>query len=112
MRFAQPQPVSKEAAEARLSSGSTESVAETLVALAFHEPDRAWVQDKCLRFAKDEDWRIRAVAATCLGHLARIHRALDLAVVWPVLLKLQEDADVRPYANDALDDVRMFVGQP
>jgi hypothetical protein len=52
---------------------------------------------------------VRWYAAICLGHLARIHRQLDLEVVLQRLTELQTDPLVKAGADDALDDIRFFL---
>lgn len=52
---------------------------------------------------------LRLNAATCLGHLARIHKNLDLGLVLPKLLPLKGDAAIGPLVEDALQDIRFFL---
>jgi hypothetical protein len=39
---------------------------------------RLWVLERCLGFALDDVAAVRQIAVTCLGHVARINRQLDL----------------------------------
>ena len=110
MRYHDPVPLTRAEAERALASGDAEAMADTLVALAFHEPDWRWTQEHCLAFTHHGDARLRAVGATCLGHLARVHGALDLDRVGPRLLDLSRDARTAGQAGDAMDDIRMFMG--
>jgi hypothetical protein len=81
-----------------------------LVAAAFHDSDWPWIKSLCLYFAASPHGRLRLIAAVCLGHLARIHRTLDLEICLPVLMTLaDEDPAVRESAEDALDDIARFV---
>jgi hypothetical protein len=110
VRYEQPIHLTRMAAESELESGSAQRVRDALISLALNDPDWRWVQDVCLRFASDPDASIRAISATSLGHLARIHGALDLARVLPVLRKLLEAPETAGYAETALDDIGQFIG--
>jgi hypothetical protein len=89
--------------------GSASDIREALVFLAMNEKDWRWIQDKCLAFTSHDDATIRSVAATCLGHLARIHKQLDLERVLPRLEALLKDPATAGYAETALDDVNHFL---
>jgi hypothetical protein len=86
------------AAESALSGSDSAAICRALVDAALHDPDWAWVQEHCLRLLTSSDSEVRGVAATCLGHVARIHGMLDL------------DPEVRDRAEDALDDIQQFMG--
>jgi hypothetical protein len=81
-------PISREEAEAAFLSGEPESICQALVRVAFHDTHWRWVQAWCMEFARHSDCEVRGLAATCLGHLARIHRRLDLEAELPVLHEL------------------------
>lgn len=112
MIYREPQPITRGKAEASFASGDTEDIATALVDAAFHDPDWRWVQSKCLEFAGSANGTLRRISATCLGHLARIHKQLDLEMVAPLLLKLLQDSEVyvRGSADDALADIEMYIG--
>jgi len=99
--------MTREEAESAFASGDSEEIAFALVNVAFHDPDWRWVQEKCLGLAQNDIAAVRQIAVTCLGHVARIHRELDLERVLPVLNKLSRDSEV--HVEDALDDIRMFM---
>lgn len=112
LRYVHPAPLSRAEGEALLRSAEAPVVTHTPVCLAFPEPDWRWVQNACLRLTDSPDPGLRGIAATCLGHLARLHRKIDLAAVVPVLERLAADPAVSGEAEDALDDIRTFVQQP
>jgi len=52
---------------------------------------------------------VRRVAVTALGHLARIHRTLDLDRVLPVLAQISGEVEPAGTVEDAMDDIRLFI---
>jgi hypothetical protein len=52
---------------------------------------------------------MRGLAATCLGHVARIHKRLDLDLVLGALVPLKSDPVIGGYVRDALDDIKFFL---
>lgn len=91
------------------SSEQTGEICHALVAMAFHDPDWKWSQDQCLHFLSNSEPEIRGLAATCLGHLARIHRCLDQERVEQALKAHLTDALIAGQVQDALDDIRQFI---
>lgn len=109
LKYQEPHPISREEAEAAFASRDSERTAHALVNVAFHDADWRWVQERCLGFARDDVAAVRQIAVTCLGHVARIHQQLDLERVLLALDELSRDSEVQ--VEDALDDIRMFVGR-
>jgi hypothetical protein len=103
-------PISREDAETAFSSGASERICDALTRVTFNESDWRWVQEKCLHFINSSYPDVRGLAVTCLGHLARIHRKLDLKKVLPLLKNLQNDTEVSGRVEDAFDDIETFVG--
>ena len=101
--------MTRDEAEAFLMNGTEQQLCKTLVSIALHDPDWQWVQARCLHFARHQSAAVRSVAALSLGHLARIHRVLDADAVLPVLHELARTPDTRGQAEDALDDIRIFL---
>lgn len=109
MRYVEPLPITKARAEEILAGGNGDEICEAMVALAFYEADWRWTQERCLELTHHADWTLRAIAATCLGHLARIHRTLEMDRVRPRLVELMNDPQTRGYAENAADDIKMFM---
>jgi len=107
--FDNPPVISRAEAEAVFASGQPGLVSRVLVQVSLHDPDWRWVQEVCVRFTDDADLSIRGVAATCLGHLARLHRTIDVDTVLPALERLSQDPKTRGQAEDALDDIAIFL---
>lgn len=107
-----PATVSHEEAEKALILGCPKEICETLVSLALNDADWKWVQQKCIDYSSHIDPEVRGVAVTCLGHVARIHHELDVKVVVPVIQGLMQDPEVAGRAEDAWDDLLMYLTKP
>jgi hypothetical protein len=111
MRFEAPKKLTRDEATRIFASGVARDIREALVSLALSGDDLQWAQTTCLDYTWNDDPTLRAVAATCLGHSARLHGSLDLDKVMPRLEALSRDAATAGYAETAIEDVRMFVRQ-
>lgn len=92
-----------------LRSGDGTEVADALLSAACYDTDWKWVQGQCIIFSRHEDRIVRSVSATCFGHLARIHRQLDLELVLQRLVEMRSDPQVAAAAEDALADIKFFL---
>jgi hypothetical protein len=114
LQYEEVLPINRRDAEATLASGSADAIVHALLRSAYHDPDWRWVQEQCIRLSRHADPDVRGIAVLCLGHLARIHRRLDVDRALPVVHAGLADADptVAGHAEDALDDLAMFLGIP
>ncbi|MBO0827943.1 MAG: hypothetical protein J2P24_09185 [Streptosporangiales bacterium] len=73
------------------------AITKELLALAFGDPDWAWVQDQCLALIteRSSSEQCRYIAVLCLGHLVTFHHEIDYDKVLPVLTSLREDPSPR-----------------
>jgi hypothetical protein len=110
MKYHDVEPITRQEAEKNLASEDIAVMCLTLVSMAFFDPDAEWVERVCTNFLAHPAAEIRAISATCLGHLARIHRDPQLERVRSVLKELLKDPEVRPFALDALEDIDTFLG--
>ena len=112
MKYETVEPINKDQAEDLLAQGSRETICQTLVRVAMFEGDRHWAQTKCLHYASHKDSFVRGVAATCLGHLARVHKAIDEDEVMPIVRQLLRDRDpqTRAIAEDTISDFSIYLG--
>ena len=95
MKYEEVKDRGRAAAEAMLASANYEDRCRAILSLAYYDRDWRWVHTECLRLLKeDTDRYVRGLAATCLGHLARIHRKLDLEIVKPALEQLKSDPEL------------------
>jgi hypothetical protein len=108
MNYQHVQPFSRRTAEIAFASGNIKNVCEALVSVALHDCDWRWAQDTCLNFLNSESLEVRGIAATCLGHIARIHRQLDKEKVLAALRKHLNEEAMAGRIEDAMDDIGMF----
>ncbi len=107
MHYERTSIISQTEAEDIFKHGSAEEIVNALLGVTYHDEDWQWVEAHCLTFLNDPREEIRAMAATCLGHLARIHGILHFERIVPALQA--HLADTAGHAQDALDDIEMFV---
>ena len=108
-KFYNPPPLDRTEALAAFARGDKDALCDAIIAVALHDPDWRWVQAVCLKFVIHESSEVRGAAAIGLGHIARIHHQLDLALVLPILQSLNRDVEVRGRAGDALEDIETFI---
>jgi len=109
MKFRDVNPISREDGLKLIESSDPDKICDALVRLTYHDSDGEWVQNLCLRLAKHPSSDVRGAVATCFGHLARIHRRLDLGKVKNALSSMRTDDKLAGRVEDALDDIRMFA---
>lgn len=71
--------------------------------------DPGWLQNILLESLGIDDDDIHYAALLGLGHVARIHRCLDLAIVVPLVEKHLDDPKVGGTAEEALSDIEIFM---
>lgn len=106
-------PITPVEAEAIFRGDNVDTIPMALIRCTYHVFDYQWVQSWCVRLAlSSDDVSVRGIAAQCLGHLARIHGALDMTVVCPVLQRLLRDPNawVVAEAEDAIRDIAWNTG--
>lgn len=107
------EPVDRERAISALSRNDPQELVRTVLAVALHESELAWAQDYCFRLADHSHSNVRGSAILGLGHIARIHRFLDLERAEPVIKAGLKDSNesVRRHARSAAEDIKSFLGQ-
>jgi hypothetical protein len=101
----------KNSALQELKSNDERRIVNALLGLALNEQDWKWVQDICIKFSSHSSHSVRGIAILCFGHLARIHRELEIEKVLPIVKKALYDSNdfVKGHANNALDDIQFFL---
>lgn len=111
MEYREPQVITREEAAEAFKSTDVERITDALIGLTYHDPDGRWVQDRCLELLDYPDNDVGGLAATCLGHLARIHRDLDRDRGLSALEELRDDAEIGGRVRDALSDIAIYLGE-
>lgn len=110
MQYENLTPIGRADAATELASGERERIALTLIRLALYDPDRVYVENLLLYWlTKVDDSFLRGVAATGLGHVARIHKTLSGDIV-TALHALRFDSSIGGKVEDALEDLDAFKG--
>ena len=85
MRYREPEPLTVADAEPLLASGDPDVVRDALVRVVHSPLDPEWIEAQLLEATRADSSDVRATAATCLGHLARIHGRVSTKKVLPAL---------------------------
>lgn len=109
LKFKNPDQMTHNELIQKLSSRDNKEVCQGLLSMVFYEADWKWAQDQCLCFLEHSDVEISGMAATCLGHIARIHRTLDRKLVETALSKHLKDQRISGLIQDTLDDIIIFI---
>ncbi|WP_165975970.1 hypothetical protein [Actinomadura rubrisoli] len=109
MRYEEIPDLTREDLENALLRQDDEAAQNALLSLALHGHDWKWVQDQCLGLLNNPSQPLRSTAVICLGHIARIHKKLDLDRVLPALRHALNDPQTAGYAEQAIDDIELFI---
>jgi hypothetical protein len=109
MKYEEVKRMSREEADLAFHGGNPTEIVNALLSMAYYDSDWRWVQERCLEFLRFPNEVVCGTAVTCLGHLARIHRHLDLIVVLPALQELLHVPTLAGKVEDAMDDISLFV---
>jgi hypothetical protein len=109
MKFNNPQPKTQEELEQNFNSKDVNLITESLVSLSFYEKDWQWAQNICLNFLNSDNPDISGLAATALGHIARINHKLDKVKVKQALENKLNDPLIGGRVQDALDDLEIYL---
>ncbi|MCY1143342.1 hypothetical protein OWR29_35550 [Actinoplanes sp. Pm04-4] len=108
--FRNPPPAEPAAVHAALNAGDLSSALDAMVGAVLHgHGDRRELQELYLGLLDHDDPQVGALAATCLGHLARVHRSLDEERVVPALRRARKVEHLRATATHALSDIEIFL---
>ena len=88
-------PIEKAVAEKIFASNDVELICSSLVSISFYEQDWKWAQNICIEFIENKDLTFKGIAATCLGHIARVQGKLEKE---KELIKQLELISFPPYA--------------
>jgi len=79
---------------------------------AFHSiHDAEWLQKIFIKQLTVPDVEVQGAAITCLGHLARLHRRIDVdSLIGPFQRIFADQPVLRGRLNDVVDDLQVFLG--
>lgn len=109
MEYRDVLPMDRAELERLLESGNEGAIIDALLSAALYDPDWRWVQNTCFRCLDHPAKWVRWNAATGLGHVARIHKKLDLELVLPKLVGLRSDPEIGLNVEDTLSDIEWFM---
>ena len=92
-----------------IASGDEVCICDALVALAFYEANWRLAQDKRSELLSHGSPDVSGLAATCLGHIARIRHKLDKDKGLRALRGCLDDDAISGRVADALDDIELFL---
>ncbi|WP_121966848.1 hypothetical protein [Myroides sp. N17-2] len=77
-----------------------------LLEVVHSSDDWKWLQDICLKLSSDSDLDLSNLAITCIGHIARMYKKLELELIVPFLQDLKNNnSNLAGTAENALDDI-------
>jgi hypothetical protein len=111
LKYSAPREYSSDDVQSSLARGSVQEVAEMLVGITLNQSSYEFAYPVVSRCAASDDPSVRGTAILCLGHLARIHGAIDAHPMIEQVCAGLCDSDewVRGQASNAVDDISMFA---
>ncbi len=109
LSYEQPERASPGDVRTALAAEDHHAASRAMIGSALYYEDWRDVQALCLELLQHADRALAATAATCLGHLARVHGMIDLDVVLPALAQYQDEELVGPRVLDAIEDIQTYV---
>jgi len=97
--------------EQAILSDDIEALLQAVIGIALHDDDWRYAQDLCVRLSSHPNFNVRGNAVLSLGHIARVHRRLDQAMVQPIIRNALRDSHdfVRGQAECAVGDTKFFL---
>lgn len=108
-KYDKVEPIDKKESEIIFKSNDVDKICKAAVSIAFFEQDWLWAQNKFLELLLNENSDISGIAATCIGHIARIQGRIEKEKVIAILRSRISEQAICGQINDALDDIEMYV---
>lgn len=104
--------VNRRILERQLAARDKDTVISGIMVMVFNVADVPWVSTQLRRLAEHENLEVASLALTCFGHLARLHGDVGELAPEKTLLRAKAAAPspLAGAANDALDDLEIFMG--
>ncbi|WP_326550123.1 hypothetical protein [Micromonospora sp. NBC_01813] len=95
---------------AALDRGDLPAALDSMVgATLYGDGDWRELQELHLQLLAHDDDQVSALAATCLGHLARVYRQMDEGRVVAALRRARSIPHISGRAANALEDIEVFL---
>jgi hypothetical protein len=108
--FRNPPPATPAEVSASLDRDDVPGALDAMVgSVLYGNGDWRELQELCLGLLDHADHQVAALAATCLGHLARVYRQLDERRVVAALRSHRSTPHVAGTASNALDDIEVYL---
>jgi hypothetical protein len=108
-RYEKISPISRQEAEKALASNNVAEKIYALLGSTYYDPDRRWVEERCLENVVSDDEELVYTAIICFGHLARIHGKLDWKRVMPVLRKLKRHPTLKENVAEIIAEIKYYA---
>ena len=79
--------------------------------LSISQQDWHFAQDVCFKYARCPDPNVRRISITGLGHIARIHGAIDMGSVWELAGDLRHTGRDHAGIEEMFSDIMIFVAR-
>ena len=93
-----------------LLSDDVEEQIKAILTISWHD-DWRFAQDVCFKYARHTDPSVRHIAIVGLGHIARIHGAIEIGSVLALLAELSRSGRDNGSIGDMLDDIMVYVAR-
>ncbi|WBB69038.1 hypothetical protein [Micromonospora sp. WMMD812] len=108
--FHNPPPATPAGVRAALDRDDIVGALDAMVGCALYgDGDWKEAQELYLGLLDHDDQQVQALAATCLGHLARVYGRLDEDRVVAALRQARVMPHVKGTATNALEDIELFL---
>ncbi|RAZ88458.1 hypothetical protein DPM33_23295 [Mesorhizobium hawassense] len=93
-----------------LLSGETGEQIRAILTISWHD-DWRFAQDVCFKYARHTDYSVRNIAIVGIGHIARIHGAIEIGSVLALLADLRHLGHHHGSVEDMLSDIMVYVAR-
>ncbi|CAN7699631.1 hypothetical protein [Mesorhizobium sp. LjNodule214] len=90
--------------------GDVHEQVRAILSISQHD-DWCFAQDVCLKYARDPNPDVRNISIVGLGHIARIHGAIEIGSVLELVGALRRAGRDRGSIEGMFSDIMVFVAQ-
>jgi hypothetical protein len=108
VRYDELPPITRTEFTAAYRSTDSQERATSILRLALHDDDSAFIESACVELLGDEEVSVRRAATVAAGHLARLHGHVETETR-DRLRSLAIDPEMSGTIADALDDIATFT---